>query len=114
MSTTVQSWIRQAAAARGVLACGFRKADRSVVVKSSSPDFSNANMEKSMSKLFEAAQALQHNQIPTDRVRWAFETVQLHCAAALGGEMAVLLATRENVDSTELERLLAEAPLTPN
>ena len=111
MSTTIQSWIREAAATRGVLACGLRKADRSVTVKSNSPEFSAAHMEKSMSKLFDAVLALQQNQLPTDRVCWSFETVQLHCATRSGDRMAVLLTTKDGIDTTELERLLAEAPL---
>jgi hypothetical protein len=114
MSMTVQSWIKKAAATRGVMACGFRKVDRTVTVKSGSPEFSATHMEKSMSKLFEAVQALQQNQIATDRVRWSFETVQFHCTAPPGGGMAVLVANKDDIDTAELNLLLTEALLIPN
>lgn len=113
MSAAIESWIEQAAAGRGMLACGFRKADRSLTVKSSSPDFPAAQMEQTMRKLFEAVYALQQNQIPTERVRWMFETAQLHCVARPGGVMAVLLVTKETASLTEIECLLNEAPLAP-
>ena len=113
MSAAIQSWIEQAAASRGLLACGFRKADRSLMVKSNRPEFPGPQMEQAMRKLFEAVYALQQNQIPTERVRWSFETAQLHCVARPGGVMAVLLADKETASAAEIERLLTEAPLTP-
>ena len=113
MSAAIQSWLEQAAACRGLLACGFRKADRSLTVKSCSADFPAPQMEQTMRKLFEAVYALQQNQIPTDRVRWHFETAQLHCVARPGGVMAVLLVNKETAGASEIERLLDEAPLTP-
>ena len=113
MSAAIQSWLEQAAAARGLLACGFRKADRSLTVKSASQEFPGAQMEQTIRKLFEAVYALQQNQIPTERVRWSFETAQLHCVARPGGVMAVLLADKATASLAEIERLLADAPLTP-
>ncbi len=112
MSAAISSWIEQAAASRGLLACGFRQADRSLTVKSSSADFPAPQMEQTMRKLFEAVYALQQNQIPTERVRWHFETAQLHCVARPGGVMAVLLMDKETASAAEIERLLAAAPVT--
>ncbi len=112
MSAAIQSWIAQAATSRGMLACGFRKADRSLTVKSSSPEFTDEQMEQTIRKLFEAVYALQQNQIPTERVCWSFETAQLHCIARPGGVMAVLLVNKETASPTEVERLLNEAPLS--
>lgn len=111
MSATIPSWIEQAAAGRGVLACGFRRADRTLTVKSNHPDFPEAQMEQTVRKLFEAVYALQQNQIPTERVRWSFETAQLHCVARPGGVMAVLLVDKAAASAAEIERLLAEAPV---
>ena len=68
-------------------------------------------MEQAMRKLYEAVYALQQHQIPTERVRWSFETAQLHCVARPGGVMAVLLVNKETASAAEIERLLAEAPL---
>jgi len=114
MSASVQSWIRQAAATPGVLACGLRKADRSIAVRCSSPELTATQFEKTMAKLFEAIQTLQQNQIHTDRVRWSFETVHLHCAAPPGGMMAVVLVNKDGADDTQIDHLLAWAPLTAN
>ena len=111
MSAAIQSWLEQAAASRGLLACGFRKADRSLTVKSISKEFPDAQMEQTIRKLFEAVYALQQNQIPTERVRWSFETAQLHCVARPGGVMAVLLVNKEAASAAEIERLLASAPV---
>lgn len=113
MSEAIQSWIDQAATSRGLVACGFRKADRSLTVKSCSPDFPAPQMEQTLRKLFEAVYALQQNQIPTERVRWSFETVQLHCVARPGGVMAVLLVNKETANLAEIERLLNAAPMSP-
>ena len=111
MSAAIQSWLEQASAIRGLLACGFRKADRSLSVKSNSQEFPDVQMEQTIRKLFEAVYALQQNQIPTERVRWSFETAQLHCVARPGGVMAVLLVNRETASLAEIERLLTDAPL---
>ncbi len=111
MSAAIQSWIEQAAAGCGMLACGFRKADRSILVNSSGPEFSSEQMEQTVRKLFEAVYALQQNQIPTERVRWSFETAQLHCVARPGGVMAVMLVDKAAARAAEIERLLNEAPL---
>ena len=111
MSAAIQSWLEQAVVARGLLACGFRKTDRSLTVKSISKEFPDAQMEQTMRKLFEAVYALQQNQIPTERVRWSFETAQLHCVARPGGVMAVLLVNQETASLAEVERLLASAPV---
>jgi hypothetical protein len=56
---------------------------------------------------------LQQNQIPTERVRWSFETAQLHCVARPGGVMAVLLVNKEAASLAEIEQLLINAPMTP-
>ena len=111
MSEAIQAWIDQAAIGRGVLACGVRRADRSLLVRSTRADFLDAHMEQAMRKLYEAVYALQQNQIPTERVRWSFETAQLHCMARPGGVMAVLLVNKETASAAEIERLLADAPL---
>ena len=111
MSAAIQSWLEQATASRGLLACGFRKADRALTVKSISKEFPEALMEQTMRKLFEAVYALQQNQIPTERVRWSFETAQLHCIARPGGVMAVLLVNKEAASLMEIEQLLMDAPL---
>jgi hypothetical protein len=94
-----------------VLACGFRKADRSLTVQSNRSDFPDAQMEQTIRKLFEAVYALQQNQIPTERVRWFFEAAQLHCVARPGGVLAVLLVDKDSAGAAEIERLLAEAPV---
>jgi hypothetical protein len=114
MSAAIQSWLEQAAAARGLLACGFRKADRSLMVKSNTKEFPDAQMEQTIRKLFEAVYALQQNQIPTERVRWTFETAQLHCVARPGGVMAVLVVNKEAASLAEIESLLADAPMNPS
>jgi len=113
MSDALSSWLEQAAALRGLIACGFRRADRSLAVKSNSKEFPDEQMEQTIRKLFEAVYALQQNQIPTERVRWSFETTQLHCVARPGGVMAVLLVNRETASLAEIERVLNEAPLAP-
>ena len=66
-----------------------------------------------MRKIFEAVYALQQNQISTERVRWSFETVQIHCVARPGGVMAVLLVNRETARMADIESLLEDAPLNP-
>jgi len=111
MSEAIQSWIEQAAAGRGVIACGVRRADRSLAVRSARTEFPDALMEQTMRKLYEAIYALQQNHIPTERVRWSFEAAQIHCAARPGGVMAVLLANKETASAAEIEQLLADAPL---
>jgi len=111
MNEAISSWLEQAAKCRGVLACGLRKADRSLTVKSNSAEFPDQQMEQTIRKLFEAVYALQQNQIPTDRVRWTFETTQLICVARPGGVMAVLFVNKETASAAEIERLLASAPV---
>ena len=111
MSEAINAWIETAAKGRGVLACGMRRADRSLIVRSTRTEFSDAQMEQAIRKLYEAVYALQQNQISTERVRWSFETAQLHCVARPGGVMAVLLVNKETASATEIERLLAEAPV---
>jgi hypothetical protein len=111
MSEAIQSWIDQATAGHGVLACGIRGADRSLMVRSARTEFSDAQMEQAMRKLYEAIYALQQNHILTERVRWSFETAQMHCVARPGGWMAVLLVNKETANAAEIERLLTEAPL---
>jgi len=113
MSEAIQAWVEKAAAASGVLACGIRRADRSLTVRSARTEFPAAQMEQTMRKFYEAVYALQQNQIPTERVRWTFETAELRCAARPGGVMAVLLVNRETASLAEIERVLNEAPLAP-
>ncbi|MFO1488845.1 MAG: hypothetical protein U1F65_10240 [Verrucomicrobiota bacterium] len=113
MSAAIQAWLEQAANSRGLVACCFRQANRSLLTRSNSTDFPEPQMEQTVRKLFEAVYALQQNQIPTDRVCWSFETVQLQCIARPGGVMAVLLVDPEKSSPAEIERLLTAAPVNP-
>jgi hypothetical protein len=112
MSETIEMWTERATAGRGVLACGVRRADRSFIVKSGRADFPEPQVEQSMHRLYEAVYALQQNQIATERVRWTFESVQIHCVARPGGVMAALLVNQELAPLADVERLLADFPLT--
>jgi hypothetical protein len=111
MSEPIPTWLENCAAVRGVIACGVRRADRSLAVRSARVDFPETEAEQTVRKVYEAVLALQQNQIHTNRVCWRFESVDVHCTAKPGGLMALVLVSKELANATEIERLLSEAPL---
>jgi hypothetical protein len=108
MSEAIQAWINEAAAHPAVAGCAIRVAG-AVHVKSSRPELTDANITTAMKELADAVFFLQQNQFITDRLRWTFERGQIHFARGRGGMMAVLVTTRDAVNSPEIEQLLTKS-----
>lgn len=111
MNEAIPAWMDKCAAARGVIACGVRNADRSVSVRSVRVEFPDSDAEQALRKVYEGVLALQQNQLHTNRVCWRFESADVHCTAKPGGTMAMILTGKNLASAAEIERLLSEAPV---
>ena len=105
---TLQSWIDAAAAVPGVLACGVRCADQSVLARSSYEEFSASKIEEVLREIADVLRTLEQNRIAARRLRWTFEIGSLYAVALAGGALVALLAGKSAASSPELERLLAD------
>src|SRR5215471_19105891 len=105
MSET-KSWIERAAASAGVMACGVRKADRTIEVKSCHEEISEAKVSQAMRELSEVNHSFQQNHIRVDLIRWQFENGQIRCAIRQGGLLAAVVVTKEAANLPEIEQLL--------
>ncbi|HEY9509090.1 MAG TPA: hypothetical protein VIV82_04445 [Verrucomicrobiae bacterium] len=108
MSALTESWLQKAAGRRGVLACGVRLTDRSILVRTNREELSNVRIEQALKKLYDAAQLIQQNQLSTDRLRWSFESGQILFTARTGGVVAALFVNKDLASAKEMEKLLAE------
>jgi hypothetical protein len=108
MSEALHIWIQQASAQPGVMACGVRCADRSIIARSNHETVPIPRIQQALREMWEAVHALQHNHIATDRLRWKFENGKVCAAAKPDGTLAALLINQETEDLTECEVLLAD------
>ena len=108
MSETVQSWIERTASNPGVLACGVRLADRSVVAKSYRDDLPEARVAQAVRELAEAVFVLQQNRLGVDQIHWRFENGQIVCSTRPGGVLVAVLVGQAAADSAAVEKLIAD------
>jgi hypothetical protein len=108
MSEALQSWIDHAAAVPGVLACGARCADHSILARSSYDEFSAAKIEEILREIADVLRTLEQNRIAAHRLRWTFEIGSLYGLVLADGALVALLAGKHLAGSPELERLLAD------
>jgi len=108
MSEALHMWLQQASAKPGVLACGVRCADRSIIARSNHEKLPILRIQQALRELAEAVHALQHNHLATERLRWKFEAGKVCCSAKPDGTMAALVVSKETEDLTECEALLAD------
>jgi hypothetical protein len=107
MNEKLQFWLERAEAVPGVLACGARCPDLSVVAKSCDDQFPPPQVEKLVRELADTIRSLQINKIAAERLRWTFENAWLYCIAGADGTAAVLVVTKQIETSPEVEELLA-------
>ena len=110
MSETIQSWLDRAAAHPAVLACGVRRVDHPIQIRSCREELSETVLTHALHDLVQAVQAMQQNRLPTERLRWSFENGRIHCVGRPGGLVGALLLNPQAADSPEIENLLASFP----
>lgn len=109
MTDYFHSWLEQAAARRGVLACAIRPSDeRSFAVKNCHAELSELRVKEAAQSLSEMLQALRQNRIDGIYLRWTFENGLVHCAIRDDGAVAALLVGKETDLTSEVDRLLSE------
>jgi hypothetical protein len=118
MKDFFHSWLEQAAARRGMLACAIRPPnERSFAVKNCHADLSELRVKEAVQSLSEMLQALGQNRIDGRYLRWTFENGLVHCAIRDDGAIAALLVGKETDLTVEADRLLSEflraAPRAP-
>lgn len=108
MNQAVHIWVQRASTIPGVLACGVRCADRSIVAQSADERFPIAWVQSAVREIAEIASVLQHDRIATDRLRWRFENGRIHSTAKDDGTVAAVIAMPQIELSPEIDGLLAE------
>src|SRR5262245_11666533 len=106
MSDAFITWLEEAAASPGVLACAVRRGDRSIEVKSCREEVSETKVTKAMRELAEVNHGLLQNRIRAERILWRFEDGQIRCLSRPGGVFAALVLTNEAANLPETDRLL--------
>ncbi len=108
MNQAVHIWIQRASAIPGVLACGVRCVDQSLVAQSYADNLPIPRIQSALREVLEIIQALQENRIGIERLRWTFEKGRIHCTARADGAVAALLVLPEMDLSPEIDGLLSE------
>jgi hypothetical protein len=108
MNETMQLWVQQAETIPGVLACGIRRADQSMLARSSHEQCPVPQIERLLQEIAEITKSLQTHRIAAGRLRWTFENARLYCATRADGAVAALVVATQIEGSPELEQLLAE------
>ena len=113
MNESVQIWLQKASVIPGVLACGVRGTDHSIVANSCDDSLPVPRIESALREILDAIQAMRENRIGTDRLRWNFEQGRIHCTARPDGALAAMLVVPEMDLSPEIDILLAEFASLP-
>jgi hypothetical protein len=106
MNESSQLWMQQVLSMKGVVGCGARQADRSVVVGSCNPDFSEDRLQQIHRKLSDAVFALQQNEVSVKRLHWTFQEAQLWCIVKPRGILAMVITQGDQSIPSEIERAL--------
>src|SRR6266581_2758706 len=92
MNETLQSWVEHAATVPGVLACGVRCADESILARSSYDEFSTAKIEEILREIADVLRTLEQSRIIGRRLHWTFEIGSLYGLVLADGALVALLA----------------------
>lgn len=102
-----QGWLEEAANYASVLACGVYLSPQSIVVKSFSESFPEAQIKELLQRLAEIALGLRVYQIGSSRLRWVFDNGQFHIARRPDGAIAVLAMNQDHKAAAMIEDLFA-------
>lgn len=110
MKELVNQWFEQSAPFQGILACGVRHPDQTVVAKVWADGFTEMAVENVLRCVVDTFQVLHLNRIPPGRLRWIYQGAYLHCERRPDGTCLGVFVPKnpEAVDSTGLERFFGE------
>ena len=117
MKEIIQQWLAQVTPFKGMLACGVRCPDETVLVPPDHTGFPKENLDYSLRCMADTFQVLKLNQLPNEYVRWIFENALLYCIKRADGIFLGVFTSREAeaVDLEALGKMLADFPnLGPN
>jgi hypothetical protein len=117
MKEIVQKWLVQVTPFKGLLACGVRCPDETVLVPPDLAAFPKENLDYSLRCMADTFQVLKLNQLPNGYVRLIYENALLYCIKRTDGIFLGVFTGRETeaVDLEALGKMLAGFPkLGPN
>ena len=104
MKDLVKQWFEQSAPFEGILACGVRFSDQSVVSKTWADGFAESAVENALQCLADGFQIVQMNRITPSRLRWVYSGAFLYCERRQDGTCLGVFTSR-NIESISLEEL---------
>ena len=109
MKQSIKEWLMQVPAAPGLLACGIRFEDQTVLCRSFSRDFPVVALEQAWRCVADTYRVLNVHRLPGPRLRWVYSHAELHCLRRDDGIMLGLFVGRQadQMDAAELDRLVA-------
>jgi hypothetical protein len=113
MSEAVEIWLQKASVIPGVLACGVRGTDHSVVANSCDDTLPVSQVQSALREILDVVQTMRDHRIGTDRLRWTFEKGRIHCTMRPDGALAAMVVMAELDMSPEIESLLLEFASVP-
>lgn len=110
MKEQINQWFEQSAPFEGILACGIRQSDHSMMTKSWSNGYPELAIENALRCVADLFQVIPLNRLPAGRVRWIYENALLHCERRADGACLGIFTVREEgrCDAAGLERIFAE------
>lgn len=110
MKELINQWFEQSAPFEGILACGVRHPDQTVVAKTWSDGFTEVGMENALRCVADCYQVLQLNRIPPARIRWVYHGALIECERRQDGTCLGVFLTRDtaSVDLAGMVRFFAE------
>jgi hypothetical protein len=110
MKETLQTWLNTLTPPQGVLACGIRLTDASMLPKTWSPEHPLPVISALEPIIAGVFPMLRLNQLPSRRLRLVFEHGLIHACQRVDGIALVLLTSRdaEASDPAAMESLMIE------
>jgi hypothetical protein len=112
MKEIIQQWLRQVTPFKGLLACGVRCPDETVLVPPDLAGFPKEKLDYSLRCMADTFQVLKLNQLPNEYIRWIYENALLYCIKRTDGMFLGVFVSREAeaVDLEALGKMLAGFP----
>ena len=107
MKEAVKQWMTRAGAIPGLLACGVRFPDQSVVLHTALPDLAPATLEIALRGLADTFQVLSVHRIPATRFRLVYEQGYLYCIRRPDELLLGIFTSRADLDAAALEPFVA-------
>jgi hypothetical protein len=107
MKEEVKAWLMEMHTPAGALACGVWFSDQTTLCHSYAKDFPVLAVEKVFRSVTDTFRVLALHRLPSERLRWVYEKVTLHCWRRQDGLVFGIFLPRlvSSADTQQIERL---------